>query len=70
MCEISELKWKRPESSDYPKVWHTFKAKDIHSDESVEYRIEDLPESRYEEAIAMMAQYFCGDDPLWEAYGM
>lgn len=69
MAEIIELKWKRPESSEFPKVWHTFKAKDVGSDEFVEYRIQDLPESREEEAINCMVQYFCRDEPLCEAYG-
>lgn len=65
-----ELKWKRPKSSEFPKVWHTFMAKDVESTELVEYRIQDLPESRKEEALNCMVQYFCKDEPLCQAYGM
>lgn len=64
-----DFRWKRPESSEYPKIWQTFKAKDINSDEMVEYQIKDLPESRYDEAIEMIVKYSCRDEPLCEAFG-
>lgn len=35
----------------------------------VEYQIEDLPESRYDEAIEMIVKYSCRDEPLCEAFG-
>lgn len=65
----ADSRWKRPDSSDFPKTWHTFEAKDIDSDEFVHYRIEDIPELRYDEAVAMIVQHFCRDEPLCEAYG-
>lgn len=55
MEDLIELKWKRPESSVFPKVWHTFTEKDADSERLVEYRIEDLSESRREEAVKIMA---------------
>lgn len=70
MEKIFEFKWKRPGSTDFPKVWHTFMAKDIDSDELVEYRIEDLTESRSEEAIKLLVEHFCNDEPLCDAFGM
>lgn len=63
------LKWKRTDTFEYPKVWHTFKAKDIDSDNLVEYRIQDLPESRFQEGIDFMAENFCKYEPLNEALG-
>lgn len=69
MEKIVELKWKRPESSEFPKVWHTFTAKDTDSDEIIEYRIEDLSECRAEEALNVMVQYFCEGEPLCTAFG-
>lgn len=66
----TEFQWKRPESSDFPRVWHTFMAKDTESDDLVEYRIEDLTESRIEEAIKMLVKFFCNDEPLCAALGM
>lgn len=68
MRKIIESEWKRSESLEFPKIWHTFKAKDIDSDNLVEYRIQDLPESRFDEAIKMMSTAFCKDEPLCEAY--
>lgn len=68
--KVADLKWKRPESSEYPKTWHTFFAKDVDSDELVDYRIEDVPENRFDEAVTMIVQYFCKDEPLCEAYGI
>lgn len=70
MAQSIELQWKRPNSIEYPKVWHTFKAKDVNSDNLVEYRIEDLTESKYEDALAMLVEYFCRDEPTCQAYGM
>lgn len=63
------LAWKRPKSSEFPKVWHTFKAKDIGSDELVEYRVQDLPESRFEDALDFMVPILSKSEPLCEAYG-
>lgn len=63
------LKWKRPENSEYPKIWLTFKAKDVDSEKLVEYRIQDLPESRFDEAVQFMTTNFCKDEPLNEALG-
>lgn len=70
MADNFELQWKRPYSVGYPKVWHKFTAKDVDSDKLVEYRIEDLTESKYEESLAMMVEYFCRDEPTCAAYGM
>lgn len=63
-------KWHRPETIEYPKLWHIFKAKDVNSNKMVEYRIEDLPESRFGDAISTMVQYFCSQEPLSKAYGI
>lgn len=69
MEQFVELKWKRPESSDFPKIWYTFKAKDTDSDELVEYRIEDLSESKSEEALKLFVKHFCEEEPICKACG-
>lgn len=69
MKDLIEFKWTRPESKEFPKIWHTFKAKDIDSDELVEYRIQDLPMSRKEEVLEYMARNFIKDEPFCCAYG-
>lgn len=70
MTKLFPLIWKRPESSGYPKVWHTFQAKDVDSDKLVDYTIEDLPESKFDEALEILIEYFCKGEPMWMAYGM
>lgn len=64
-----DLKWNRPEIFENPRTWLTFEAKDINSDKLVEYYIQDLPESRFAEAIQFMASNFCKDEPLSQAFG-
>lgn len=68
MSEPIELKWKRP-ASEYPKIWFTFEAKDIDSNDLVRYHIQDLPESRFDNALEIMAATFCRDEPVCEAFG-
>lgn len=48
----------RPQSLNYPHVYHTFQARDLHSNKLVEYRVEDFPRHRYEEGIQYMIQNF------------
>lgn len=64
------LKWKRPDSTEFPKVWHTFKARDLYSDELVEYRIQDLPLERMEEAFEHMFDNYIKDEPIGQVLGM
>lgn len=70
MEETLKLKWTRPESIGFPKTWYTFKARDTDSNELVEYRIQDIPDSRKEEVVQCMVKHFSKDEPLCDAYGM
>lgn len=63
------LKWKRPESIEYPKVWLRFKTRDLNSDNLVEYRIEDLVEERVEDAFKHMRENYFKDEPVSQAMG-
>lgn len=56
--------WTRPINIPYPNVWLKFKAKDVLTDDLVEYTVEDLPEERFDEAIEIMAKGFLADVPL------
>ncbi|GAB0087130.1 uncharacterized protein DMENIID0001_014070 [Sergentomyia squamirostris] len=62
-------KWKRPESVPFPSVWRRFKAKDAETGEMVNYRVEDLPEDRYEEAVELLVEHFLKDEPMCKAGG-
>lgn len=63
------MKWVRPTSVPYPKIWHRFWARDVTvlgntSDQLVEYRVEDLTEDRYEDVLRHFTQHFIEDEPL------
>lgn len=65
----SLLQWKRPESGEYPKVWHTFKARDLNSKYLVEYRIQDLPLDRVDDLYEHLLESFLPDEPAGLALG-
>lgn len=67
--ELVELKWKRPITVEYPKVWRTFKARDLESNNLVEYCIQDLPEAHYEAAMCHMTEQYLRDEPLSQVFG-
>lgn len=50
------LSWKRSSEIDFPKVWSCFTATD-HDGSPIEYRIQDLPENRFHEAIYFMQRH-------------
>lgn len=58
------LKWTRPADVPYPIVWLSFEARDVDSDNMVNYRIEDLMEDRFDEVIDVMARDFLADAPM------
>lgn len=55
--------WKRPENLDFPKCYFTFKAEDLEINQLVEYRVEDIPEHRYVEAVEFMIKHFIPYEP-------
>ncbi|XP_059619201.1 uncharacterized protein LOC132263452 [Phlebotomus argentipes] len=61
---MAPIKWKRSSDVPFPSVWHRFSAKDPKSGETVQFRIQDLPEERYGEAIDMMVEHFLRDEPM------
>ncbi len=61
---LLKLKWSRPQTTEFPKIWKTFFARDINSEKLIEYRIQDLPESRFEEAIKHMRANYLQDEPI------
>lgn len=58
------FEWKRPQDFPYPTVWQTFKDLDLDSDNEVEYCIQDLPETRFDDAINHMTEYYLPDEPV------
>lgn len=62
--------WRRPENVEFPSVWSTFKAKDLNSEDLVEYRVQDLPVERFEEAVKHMSTNFIPDEPMCATRGL
>lgn len=48
----------RPKSLKSPTIYHTFKARDLHSNKEIEYRVQDFPEDRFEQGVQYMVQNF------------
>lgn len=65
------LKWTRPlEIVPYPNIWHEFEAKESRNSEKlVKYRIQDLPEDRFDDAIKHMIDHYLVDEPLSNSVG-
>lgn len=51
-------KFVRPESLPFPETYYTFKARDLSSDDIVEYRVQDLPDNFHEQAIDLIVKHF------------
>lgn len=69
MTGLIQLKWKRPTTIEYPKVWLRFEARDLNSDKLVEYRIEDLTDDRAEEGYQHMRDNYLAGEPVTVALG-
>lgn len=61
---LIQLKWTRPRTAEFPKIWTTFHARDIDSEKIVEYRIQDLPENRFADAVEHMVSNYLKDEPM------
>lgn len=59
----------RPTNIPYPNVWLTFEAPGENGD-LVQYRIQDLPEDRFEDGIQHMLTNFMLDEPVSHARNM
>ncbi|XP_058116218.1 uncharacterized protein LOC131287957 [Anopheles ziemanni] len=60
------MSWERPAAVPYPNVWWTFEAPDPDRDDGglATYRVEDLTEDRFEDAIKLYTEHFLDDEPL------
>lgn len=58
------MSWKRPETVPFPSVWLRFKARDVDSDNLIEYRVQDLTEADFEAAFDHMKTHFLKDEVM------
>ncbi|EAT34936.1 AAEL012862-PA [Aedes aegypti] len=63
--------WKRPDHIPFPQIWHTFQAGDPTSDNRlINYRVQDLPPERVDDAIQHMCTHFLRDEPICRSLGL
>lgn len=62
--------WSRPDNVPFPSIWWKFKAKDLETDNFVEYRIQDLPEEYYDAALQQMQEHFLKDEAMCSSTGV
>lgn len=67
--KLIRLHWTRPKTIEYPKIWRKFIGPDLDSDKSIEYQVEDLTESRYDDAIKHMKVVYLRDEPVSQVLG-
>lgn len=65
--------WKRPDHIPFPHTWHTFQTRDpiaTGDNRLVNYRVQDLPPERFEDAIQHMCTHFLRDEPICRSLGL
>lgn len=63
--------WSRPENIDFPQTYSRFQALDSDSvDKLVGYRIEDLQEDRFEDAVNIIRDKHLIDEPMKSSKGV
>lgn len=62
--------WQRSRELAFPVLYHKFVTKDKNLSKLVEYRVTDIPESRYEEACRFMVKHFVPYEPKLVARGV
>jgi hypothetical protein len=63
--------WTRPANVEFPITYSRFQALDCESDERlVEYRIEDLQEERFEDAVNIIRDKHLIDEPMKSSKGV
>lgn len=71
MPQSKGLKWVRPlDKVPFPNVWDEFESKESKgSDKFVKYRIQDLPEDRFDDAVQHLIDNFLADEPFSVYHG-
>lgn len=69
MSGSPKLTWTRPSTVACPQIWSLFVARDVATDDMVEYRIQDLPTERIEDAMQYMLSNYLKDEPISQALG-
>lgn len=68
--KLIKLNWMRSKTAIHPRIWRSFMARDLDSDKPIEYRVQDLPESRYDDAINHLEKFYLKGEPVSQALGI
>lgn len=69
MSVAPKLAWNRPSTVSFPQIWRIFVGRDVNTDDMIEYRIQDLPVERIEDAVQHMLKNYLKDEPISQALG-
>ncbi|XP_055684400.1 uncharacterized protein LOC129790737 [Lutzomyia longipalpis] len=61
------MTWERPVSIPFPQNWCSFSAKDPESGGIAKYKVTDLSEDKFEEAVDLMVKYFLPDEVMCQS---
>ncbi|XP_070498762.1 uncharacterized protein [Chironomus tepperi] len=64
------MNFQRPNNLEFPKTYYTFKSKSKDSDEIIEYRVQDLPDDRFEEVLEMIKVDYLPEESLCAGKGI
>jgi len=68
---VKMYSWSRPENIEFPQIYSRFVALDCDSeDKVVEYRVEDLQEDRFEDAVTIIRDKHLMDEPMKSSKGV
>lgn len=69
MSAAPKFAWNRPLTVAYPQIWSVFVARGVDTDDMIEYRIQDLPVERFEDAMQYMLNNYLKEDPIIQTLG-
>lgn len=70
MQEKSTFCWKRTNFENFPNVYSRFKVNDPDSNTLINYRIQDIPEDRFDDVVEFMARdEFLLEEPFHNGIG-
>lgn len=61
---------KYDKTSNSAEIYEIFHEKDINTNKKVEYRIQDVPESKFQDALNLMLEYYNTLEPMNKMLGM
>lgn len=64
------FQWKRKNLNGFPQVYLRFVSKDFPGDGLIKYRVQDLPEDRFEDAVKFLTEdHYLREEQLLRGFG-